>query len=157
MTNEDDKKDQDVLDARMEYSHLLTTYLSLANMFWIGYGAFFTVNTLLATGLGLSYSESAKLINKIFLTSLQFLIPMTGIFISLVAFYTGIEISKFQKIIVKRGIELEKRLYARIFTEFHPHHRKFPLGTTIGSFLFFLIWFGALCAAAATVYCPGPR
>ncbi len=111
MTNK--TEEQHIVDATMEYGHLLTTYLSLANMFWVGYGAFFTINTLLATGLGFSYSDTAKPLDRTFLTLVHFLTPATGIFISLVAIYTAMVITKFQGLINKRGRELETLLVAR--------------------------------------------
>lgn len=139
-------EEQNIVDARMEYGHLLTTYLSLANMFWVGYGAFFTINTLLATGLGFSYSETAKSLDKTFLTLVHVLIPVTGMFISLVAIYTAMAITKFQGLINKRGRELETLLFARIFTGLQPYSA--PIGTIIGSILFLALWAGALYAAA---------
>ncbi len=60
----DRDKEQRVLDVRLEYSLLVTNFVTLANMFWVGYGAFFTINTLLATGLGVSYSDAAHVISK---------------------------------------------------------------------------------------------
>ncbi len=148
MANERDTEDQRVVDARMEYGHLLTTYLSLANMFWVAYGAFFTINTLLATGLGFSYSESAKSFPKSFLTGVHFLIPVTGIFISLVAIYAAIQIVSLQRLAKKRGRELETLLFARIFTELQPHADGLPMGTIIGSLLFLALWAFALYAAS---------
>ena len=41
MANDPDK----ILDARMEYGLLVTILQSLGNMYWVGYGAFFTINT----------------------------------------------------------------------------------------------------------------
>jgi hypothetical protein len=55
MAENSHEPDRRILDARLEYGHLLTTYMSLANMVWIGFGAFFTMNTLLATGPGFSF------------------------------------------------------------------------------------------------------
>jgi hypothetical protein len=148
MTMDVETKGQRILDARMEYEQLLSTYVSLANRFWVGYGAFFAINTLLATGLGSSYvTEAAKSLDPKFLTLVRILIPVTGMFISLVAIYVAWEIVKFQRLANKRGRELEKLLFARIFTELQPYSQRFPKGTTIGSLLFFVIWAGALYAA----------
>ena len=148
MTNKTDTNEQQIVDARMEYGHLLTIYVSLANMFWVGYGAFFTINTLLATGLGFSYSETAKSLDKTFLTLVHVLIPVTGMFISLVAIYAARMITKFQGLIDKRGRELETLLFARIFTGLQPYSERFPIGTTVGSLLFLALWVVALYAAA---------
>jgi hypothetical protein len=143
----DNVADQHVCDARMEYGHLLTAYLSLANMFWVGYGAFFAINTLLATGLGLSYSDAAKPVNPTFLTLTRFLIPLTGIIISVIAIYTAKLIRDMQRLACERGTELEKLLFARMFSRLKPYSESFPSGTTIGSLLFMAIWIGALYAA----------
>src|SRR2546430_16759007 len=110
-----DKGAQRIEDARMEYGHLFTAYASLANMFWLGYGAFFTVNTLFATGLGLSYSDAAKSLNPKFLTLVHILIPAAGMFISIIAIVVARQIVFFQKLVDKRGTELESVLFARIF------------------------------------------
>lgn len=145
MTNKIDE--QNIVDARMEYGHLLTTYLSLASMFWVGYGAFFTINTLLATGLGFSYSDASKSFDNKFLTLMHVLIPLTGMFISLVAIYTARAITDFQRLINKRGRELEILLFARIFTGLEPYSDRPPIATIIGSLLFLAVWAGALYAA----------
>jgi hypothetical protein len=117
-------------------------------MFWVGYGAFFTINTLLATGLGLSYSETAKLLDKTFLTLVHVLIPATGMFISLVAIYTARAITIFQGFINRRGRELETFLFCRIFTGLQRYSGRLPIGTIIGSLLFLVLWAGALYAGA---------
>lgn len=142
-------EEQNIVDARMEYGHLLTTYLSLANMFWVGYGAFFTINTLLATGLGFSYSVTAnKSLEKTFLPLVHVLIPVTGMFISVVAIYAAVEITNFLGLINKRGRELETLLFARIFTGLQSYSDRPPIWTIIGSLLFLELWAGALYAAA---------
>jgi hypothetical protein len=51
------REENEILDMRMEYGHLMSGYMSLVNMFWVGYGAFFTINSLFATALGVSYSQ----------------------------------------------------------------------------------------------------
>jgi hypothetical protein len=147
MANESDTHEQRITDARMEYGHLLATYLSLANMYWVGYGAFFTINTLLATGLGLSYSEAAKLLDRTFLLLAHILIPTTGIFISVVAIYAAKSIADFQGKINERGRELETILFARIFTGSRRYAERFPKGTAIGSLLFLALWASTLYAA----------
>jgi hypothetical protein len=144
MGDETDTEGQRILDARMEYGHLITTYISLANMIWLGYGAFFTINTLLATGLGFSYSETAKSLDQKLLTLVHVLIPVTGMFISLVAIYAAVLISEYERLAVMRGRELETLLFAKIFKQLSA--AKYPVGTIIGSLLFFAIWFGTLYA-----------
>src|SRR5258707_5531847 len=115
MTIASSKEEQSVLDARMEYGHLLTSYMSLANMVWIGYGAFCTINTLLATGLGASYSAAARDIDKVFIGLVRVLIPATGMFISVVAIQAARMITHFQRLAIRRGRELEQLLHARMF------------------------------------------
>jgi len=125
----------------------MTTYVSLANMFWIGYGAFFTINSLLATALGVSYSDAAaNAIHKIALHAIQILIPATGIFISFVAIQAARMIRKNQRLAVMRGRKLEELLFARIFEGLEPSSNKPPTSTTIGSLFFGVIWFAALIA-----------
>lgn len=140
-------KEQHVLDARMEYGLLATSLISLANMFWVGYGAFFTINTLLATGLGLSHSAASHGINATFLNIVHVVIPITGMFISCVAISAAYNIRKMQRLVVVRGRELEKLLFARTFSELKTYSESFPTPTAIGSILFGVIWAGALYAA----------
>jgi hypothetical protein len=117
-------------------------------MVWIAYGAFFTINTLLATGLGLSYSDAAKVFDKkFFLTSIHVMIPVTGMFISIIAIVAARQIVRFQRLINKRGRELETLLFSRIFAGLEPYSERAPVGTTIGSLFFFAIWVTALFAA----------
>jgi len=146
MSEEVDTRDQRILDARMEYDHLLKIYLSLANMFWVGYGAFFTINTLLATALGFSYSSGAQSFDETFLKLARPLLSVTGMFTSLIVIYAAIRINKFQILVKRRGRELEKLIFARAFTELQPYSKSFPTGTTIGSLLFLAIWASALYA-----------
>jgi len=141
------QEDQRVLDARMEYGYLLTNYMPLANMVWVAYGAFFAINTLLATALGLSYSDAAKIFDKKFLIAVHLLLPITGMFISLVAIVAGRQIVHFQRLASKRGRELEVVLFAKIFVELEPYSNRRPIGTTIGSLLFFAMWASAIYAA----------
>lgn len=129
------KREQAVLDARMEYGHLMTTYVSLANMVWIGFGAFFTINTLLATGLGVSYSQAAATADQQFIGLVRTLIPATGMFISVTAIRAAMEIKRFQRLAIARGRQLETLLNARMFAGMVTS--KFPIWTAIGS-LFFL-------------------
>ena len=137
---------QEIIDARMEYGFLVTNYVALANMFWVGYGAFFTINTLLATGLGLSYSATAADLGPKVLMLLHVIIPVPAIFISIVAIITALEIRKFQRITNDRGLQLEVLLFARIFENLRPQSQKYPLPTILGSLLFMTIWAGALYA-----------
>jgi hypothetical protein len=128
------------LDARMEYGHLVTAYLALANMMWVGFGAFFTINTLLATGLSFSYTTSATAIPQKFLHILHVAFPVTGACMSVIAVYAAILISNVRKRTRDRGVELENLLSARMFTSMHPRSGSFPFATAIGSFCFFVIW-----------------
>ena len=151
LVNNKHSKAEHILDARMEYGYLLSNYLALANMVWVGFGAFFTLNTLLATGLGFSYSTTYSGKNEPFgnefLPFVHVLIPVTGMFISLVAIYTARKIDIMQGLIVKRGREIEALLAAETFQYLAPNSGRFPVITTVGSLLFFTIWAGALGAA----------
>jgi hypothetical protein len=129
------------LDARMEYGHLITVYLALANMMWIGYGAFFTINTLLVTGLGFSYAEIAKSISGSLLFFLHIAIPITGMCMSTIAVYAAILISKTQNKTRDRGIQLEQLLSAKMFT-MRARANSFPYATAVGSSCFFVMWSG---------------
>jgi hypothetical protein len=96
------------LDARMEYGHLVTVYLAAANMMWVGFGAFFTINTLLITGLGFSYTDIAKAFPTKLLSFLHVAIPLTGVCISASAIYAAKLISNAQDRIRERATEVEK-------------------------------------------------
>ena len=133
------RKENVILDARMEYGHLMTTYMSLVNMFWLGYGAFFTINSLLATALGVSYSANAAGMSTRFLYLVHVLIPSTGIFMSACAIYAAILIVRNMRRIEKRGKELETDvLHATIFSRLGS--RSWPFWTSIGSLCFAALW-----------------
>jgi hypothetical protein len=141
------KKDNDILDARMEYGHLMTNYMSMVNMFWLGYGAFFTINSLLATALGISYAQSAQSIIPTFLLLIHILIPATGIFISMCAIYASWMIVKMQRLINERGRELESTLLsAKIFRASQRYSERSPAATICGSIFFALMWAAAFFA-----------
>jgi hypothetical protein len=133
------------LDVRMEYGHLVTVYLALANMMWVGFGAFFTINTLLITGLGFSYTEIAKAFPTQLLSFLRIAIPSTGVCISLSAMYAAKLICDAQDKIRERAIEVEKLLGAKLF-ERAASSGSVPYATNIGSLCFLLIWGGILIA-----------
>ena len=139
--------DNEVLDARMEYGHLVTSYMSLVNMFWLGYGAFFTINSLLATALGVSYSQNAESMNAKFLFLIHVLIPSTGIFISWCAIYAARQIASSQHLIEVRGEELESTvLRAAIFHGLRRHPRTTPYWTIVGALFFGALWVSAFLA-----------
>lgn len=135
---------QQRLDARMEYGHLVTVYLALANMMWVGFGAFFTINTLLVTGLGFSYTETAKAMPADLLYFLHLAIPVTGACISLIAVYAANLIRDAQRQAHARGSELETLLSAKMFGA--TAAVSFPYATALGSGCFFTMW-GAVIAA----------
>lgn len=136
-----EERKQEIEDARMEYGHLMSNYMSLVNMFWIGYGAFFTINSLLATMLGLSYSRDIATFNSKFLLLIHILIPATGIFISACAAYASIKIVEMQKRINERGRALEDTLlHAHIFQGLRSYSERSPIATILGSGFFALMW-----------------
>ena len=146
--NEPDRA-QSLLDARMEYGLLMSTYTSLAQMMWVGYGAFFTINTLLATGLGFSYSDGSTALSSSLLRVIHIAIPAIGIVISMIAIYAAIEIRRMLALTNARGRELEGLLYAKMFSRTEAYSRKKPIATVVGSLLFMFLWAGVLVAAAA--------
>src|SRR5262245_1882586 len=116
-----------LLDARMEYGHLITYYIALENMFWVAYGAFFTINTLLVTGLAFTYADAAQIISDIFIRLARVIIPIIGTFISIGAMVTARKISKMQGLAVKRGCEIEENvLSANAFHLLRPNAGSFP-------------------------------
>lgn len=137
---EQKRKENDILDARMEYGHLMSSYISLANMFWLGYGAFFTINSLFATALGVAYSQGAQSMNPWFLFFVHFLIPLAGVFISACAIYAAVLIVRSQSLIETRGRELEAVLRSAIFTRMKVRPGRFPGWTTAGALFFAAIW-----------------
>lgn len=143
MCDEASTRDQQRLDARMEYGLLMNSYLSLSQMMWVGYGAFFTINTLLATGLGFSYASSTSL-DRWLVKTIHIMIPVTGVAISVIAIYAAREIATLRLLTNARGRELEKLLFARTFTELRAYSEKKPTATTVGSLLFLAIWLAAL-------------
>jgi hypothetical protein len=136
-------EDQAVLDLRMEYPALMTAYATVSGMFWAGYTAFFAVNTLLATGLGLSYSAGGNYANSYFIKLAHIMIPVIGMFIAGVAIYAAYLIVRHQNLIISRGLEIDERLATKSFTQLM-HHKGFPVATSLGSLLFFLTWAGIL-------------
>jgi hypothetical protein len=127
------------LDARMEYGHLVTVYVAAANMMWVGFGAFFTINTLLITGLGFSYTEIAKAFSPSVLFFLHVAIPLTGACISVSAIYAANLISDAHDRIRERAIEIEKVLDAKLFAHATRSPSR-PYATNIGSLCFFVMW-----------------
>jgi hypothetical protein len=139
------KADNEILDARMEYGHLMSNYMTLVNMFWVGYGAFFTINSLFATALGISYSDNAKGMDKRFLYLIHVLIPLTGIFISACAIYAAVKIADSERLIQERGRELESTvLRAAIFRGLQ--ERGTPVWTIIGALFFAILWASSFLA-----------
>lgn len=143
-----DAPENEILDARMEYGHLVSSYMSLVNMFWVGYGAFFTLNSLLAAGLSYSYSDNWKTFDKTFLTFIHYLLPCLGVSISSVAIYAALMLVNMQRAICDRGVELETKLLRdRIFHGLQHYSHRFPSATVIGSTLFALLWAGSFLIA----------
>jgi len=135
------KREDEILDARMEYGYLMSNYVTLVNMFWVGYGAFFTINSLFATALGVSYSQNAQSMDSWFLFLIHVLIPLTGVFISGCAIYAAIKIVKNQRLIEERGRELESTvLRAMIFQRLQIHSRRSPGWTIMGALFFAALW-----------------
>ncbi len=134
--------EQRVSDARMEHQQLFSSLQSLSQMMWTGYGAFFALNTILATGISYSYSDNIKNINHDFLVLFRTLIAILGIFTSVTAIIAACRITNAMEVTSARGKKLEEEvLFARLFHEFHSYSRGFPILTTIGSALFGLLWF----------------
>lgn len=136
-----------ILDARMEYGHLVSTYMSLVNMFWLGYGAFFTINSLFATALAVSYSQNAQTMDPWFLFLFHLLVPIAGIFISSCAIFAALLIVRNQRLTEQRGCELEKSvLGSQIFRRMQGRASKYPHWTMTGALLFAAMWLSALFA-----------
>jgi hypothetical protein len=140
-------QDASILDCRAEYGSLMTAYSSVSSMYWTGYTAFFAVNTLLATALGLSYSGQAATMAANFIKYTRIMIPMVGMAISLIAIHAARLINDHQKIIIDRGKELDGVLATRSFTRLAPMRNSFPWATTFGSLMFLAIWGIALYSA----------
>lgn len=139
--------EQKILDARMEYDQLLTTARTIEQMWWVDVGAFFAVNTLLATALGFSCSSvvtSNLNLNQSFIKLLQFLIPITGIFFSFAASYTAIALRKMTRCTTERGIELEEILFSKIFSILIAHSNSTPWLTICASSLFGFMWIATI-------------
>ena len=103
------------LDARTEYGHLVTVYLALANMMRVGFGAFFAINTLLITGLAFSYTEIAKGFPTQLLSFLRIAIPSMGVCIAVSAIYAAKLIRDAQDKIRERAMEVEELLADKLF------------------------------------------
>jgi len=115
-------------------------------MMWLGFGAFFTINTLLITGLGFSYADIAKSISAVLLYFLHVAIPLTGMCMSIIAVYAAVLIFNAQKQARERGVQLEKFLSAKMFTTRAARTASFPYATAVGSSCFFIMWTGVLVA-----------
>jgi hypothetical protein len=134
---------QTVLDLRMEYPALMTAYAAVSGMFWTGYTAFFAVNTLLATALGLSYSAGGGYAGSRFIKLAHMMIPAIGMFIAVAAVYAAHLIVRHQNLIISRGMQIDGTLATRSFTQLM-HQKGFPVATAFGSALFFVTWAGIL-------------
>ena len=140
-------QNQRILDARMEYEQLLTTVRSVEQMWWVNVGAFFAVNTLLATAFGLSVSTATNTLNPLGLKIIHFLIPLTGAFFSFIAIRVALALTKIGLSAAKRGVELESVLFARMFSPIRSKYEITPWGTIIASILFLVMWLVAGVAA----------
>jgi hypothetical protein len=137
-------REQRILDARMEYEQLLISARTIEQIWWVDVSAFFAVNTLLATVFGLSFATTAQPLNPIFLKVIHVLIPTAGVFFSFAATRVANELTKLMRLTNERGRELEKLLFARMFSELRAYSEKPPWGTILASLLFLLIWVAAL-------------
>jgi len=137
--------EQQVVDARMEYELLVKTTENLANMMWLGYGAYFAINTLLATALAFSYAPNSA--DSYLLRTVRIGIPVVGIAIAIIAMRTALEITKHRHAAIERGQELESVLFARIFFRLKTQSAKWPTATIVGAALFLVIWLGCLLRA----------
>jgi len=133
---------------RIEYPLLVSASFSIHNMYWLGYGAFFTINTLLATAFDLSYADGSTKLPSVCLMVTRFIIPIIGIFISIVAIYTAHLINKTQSAVISRGVEIDAVLHTRMYSLIADQGQSFPWSTAIGSVLFMLIWVGVLYSVA---------
>jgi hypothetical protein len=135
---------ENILNLRMEYPLLATAVFSLGNTYWLGYGVFFSLNTLLATVLGALYFGGANQLSSISLKILRIGIPFTGIIISVIAIYAAWLISELTETVVNRGVAIDGVLHTELFKSIEGHSRGFPWATSIGSGLFAVLWLGAL-------------
>ncbi len=124
---------------RFEIHELVDLLKQSTSMIWTGYGAFFTVNTLLATGYGFLLGYEADL-PLYFSVVLEFLISFCGIFMSFCAYRVIIIIQNIQTKILVRGAELDRELGTRVFEMIPKSVQDYPFGTVIGSILFAMIW-----------------
>ena len=146
----DNKKlepDQAVVDARMEYPLLVSTYTALAQMYWTGYTAFFALNTLLGTGFWFSYSSSVASSNPAAIAAVHRGFPVAGVAISLIAIFAAVQIRSMQALTNARGRELELLLQARMFSRTAAYVQKQPIATILGSLLFMAFWVFVLIKA----------
>ena len=143
----DPANEQMLLDLRMEYPLLVSAGFTLANMYWLGYGAFFALNTLLATALGASYSDRSSSLSAVSLKIIRVAIPVTGIVISCIAIYAAYLIASFTRTVIARGTAIDAILNTRMFRPIKNHSRPFPWATSIGSALFAVLWIAALISA----------
>ena len=146
-SNESNPQNQRILDARLEYEQLLTTVRSVEQMWWVNVGAFFAVNTLLATVFGLSVSSTSTTLHPLGLKTIHLLIPLTGAFFSIIAIRVAVALTKNGLTAAKRGVELEGVLFARMFGPIHSNYDRTPWGTICASILFLVMWLVASVAA----------
>ncbi|MEL7467032.1 MAG: hypothetical protein AAFN27_01175 [Pseudomonadota bacterium] len=124
---------------KFEIHELMDLLKQSASMIWTGYGAFFTVNTLLATGYGFLLGYDSALPGQLSAT-LQVAISVVGIFISYCAYSVILLVRRVQVRILQRGAELDKVIGTQIFEMVLGQGQGYPWGTVIGSFLFAVIW-----------------
>ncbi len=126
-------------DYRTEYEMLFKSFISLGNMKWLGYGVFFTVNSILVAVLGFSMSQEID-VDIAGSNAFDLTIKAAGVFTAAIAIYSAMSLHAAQIAVVKRGVEIEKELYCRIVTIygeiFHPQ----PYGTIVGAVFFGCLW-----------------
>lgn len=138
--------DQQILDARMEYGHLVDRVRTIEQLWWVEASAFFAVNTLLATIYAFSWTTTAQAQNANFLKAVHVLIPLIGVFFAFAAIRVAYGLTRWIRLINERGRELEKTLSAKMFTELQAYSEQTPWGTVLASLLFFVLWVGAMLA-----------
>ena len=136
--------EQEILDARMEYQQLVGSYQLLAQLVWVSYGAYFAINTLLATALGASFSTMVSDFAGTNMQVFRLLVPVVGIATACTSVYVAFELSRLRKLNNHRGREVEKLLFARTFRDLQTHAGRAPTVSYFGSFTIAALWIAML-------------
>lgn len=123
-----------------EYEEIIGLLKQSSQMVWTGYGAYFTVNSLLFTAFGLIMTSDFARSDPVFALAIAVILAVIGIFLSAVAIVVIRSIAHTQHALVQRGKDLEDITGAQLVSILGSARRSTPWPTIVGAMLFAALW-----------------